>query len=173
MIFSDILILLAFLMSLLPPRACPKQGKKTKKPRKPIQRKARFRIYEHPGKAYKLEPTENIRRKAEECRARQIAAANPAELRFAGILNQLGIPFEYQVIFHRTGSFICVDFVVRAHRVAFEVDGKAAHASQKGYDIGRDKWLASQGFNTIRIDAAAVFRRRTDTALLVKRELGL
>lgn len=170
MTLTDFIVLLVSLMVFRPQ---PKKGLPPKKRRKSIARKSRFKLYDHPGKTYRLEPTENIRRKAEECRVRQMAAENPAELWFAGILNQLGIAFDYQVIFYRTGSFIVADFVIKDHRVVFEIDGRAAHESQRGYDEGRDRWLATQGYRTVRIAAHSVFHKRTEVALLVKQELGL
>lgn len=153
-------------------RRSPKERPEKKKKRYVIPRKARFKLYDNPLKPYRLQPTEDIRRKAEECRARQIAAENPVELWFAGILNQLGVKFQYQVMFYRVGSFICVDFICPEHKVAFEVDGEAYHQGQEGYDNGRDRWLLTQGYRTIRFKAKDVFKKRTDTLLRVKAELG-
>lgn len=158
-------------------RPCPKPTNRQKRRRKPIARKARFRRYDNEFKVYKTDPPAIIRLKAEQCRAEQRAANNLAEWRFAGILRQLKIAFEFQVIFYVPDaviprSYIVVDFIVEGHKVAFEVDGKC-HQTQIRRDAGRDLWLAGQGYRTVRIPARDVFHKRTDVALLVKRELGL
>jgi very-short-patch-repair endonuclease len=166
-------------------RLVPKERPDRGRQRRQIARKSRFKLFDNPLKPYKLPPTESIRRKAEECRARQIAAENPAELQFATILRQAGLHplqirdpgdirgFRYQVIFYRVGSFIVVDFVCDHQGIVFEIDGRASHESQKGYDAGRDRWLLTQGFRTVRITATDVFRKRPYVLCRVKAELKL
>lgn len=157
---------------------------KRRSPQRPIARKARFKLYDNPLKPYKTQPTEDIQRKAEQCRAEQIAKQNPAELRFATILRQLGLrpvhlpapcdphAFRYQVILYRTGSYCVPDFALDFHRRIYEIDGKA-HDRQEPYDAGKDRWLISQGWKVSRIPAGDVFRRRTDVLLQVKSDLAL
>ena len=46
------------------------------------------------------------------------------------------------------GNYI-VDFMCRQGRLVVEVDG-AQHADQQAYDVERDDWLRTQGFQVLR-----------------------
>lgn len=162
-------------------RACPKLGRRQKKRRKPIPRRSRFETFSHPFKVYKTDPPDEIRRKAEQCRAEQRAANNPVEIRFAGILNQLGVKFDPVRDFQRIvylpdadnprGYFV-IDFCLDHYRHIFETDGRC-HEGSKKRDEKRDQYMATRGYKTTRIAARDVFHNRGEVALLVKRELGL
>lgn len=137
-----------------PPKR-PRKG--IQRSRKPIARKAVIRVYDHPFKRFKLQPTENIRRKAEACRAEQLAAQNPAEIAFKELLDAVGLDYEYQKIIYRTGSFVCLDFLLKEAKVCVELDGKS-HETTRGYDSGRDRWLLeAHGVKTVRIPAKTAF----------------
>jgi hypothetical protein len=180
MTLPEVLVVLAFvfLMAFSPQ---PKKGPKPKKPRRFLQRKSTFRTYENAFKTYKTDHPDIIRRKAEQCRAEQRAANNPAEMRFAGILNQLGIRFDplrdYQRIIYVPDNvlpkgYFVPDFIIDDYRVVFEVDGKT-HELTKRRDERKDLWFAQRGVRVIRILANDVFKHRADVVLRVKQELGL
>lgn len=181
MTLTDLAILLVCLMSLRF-RPCPKSGPRLKKRRKLIAKKATFETYSNRFKVYKTDPPEEIIRKAEGCRAEQRAANNPAEIRFASIIRQVGAIYnpetDYQRIFYLRDfrgiirGYFVPDFPLEHYRVVFHVDGKC-HLDSWKRDQKIDAYLASIGYKPVRILAADIFRRRTDVALLVKRELGL
>lgn len=173
MTLTDILLLIACLMSFRP---CPKQGKIPKKRRKPIARKSSFHRYDNQFKTYKTDPPDIIRLKAERCRAEQIAANNLAELRLAAILNQLKVRFDYQVILYRPDAvnpknYIVVDFIAKDYKAAIEVDGKC-HDGRKKCDASRDIWLSGHGYRTLRVPAKDVFQARNPVLLKVKEWLN-
>lgn len=123
--------------------------------------------------ACEIEPSENIRQKAEACRARQINAKNPVELRFAGVLNRLHIPFDYQIIFYRPNGYYVADFVLRYRHFIVEIDGSTGHKDQQRHDDERDEFFVGQGYRTIRIRSNDVFYRRYDVTQMMKWWLGL
>jgi very-short-patch-repair endonuclease len=171
MIGGELLVCVASFMSVF--RSCPKKGKRSQKRRKRIARKGRFKLYDNPTKQYRLEPTENIRSKAQKCRAEQLAHNWPAEAALADMLTQIGVQFERQAVIYRTGSYICVDILVRDRSVAFELDG-SAHELQKGYDAGRDRWLEqTHGIRTVRLANRTVLHDRAHTEAVVRRALGV
>src|SRR5262249_32492783 len=114
---GEMLVCFAAFMSFTKPH--PKPEPRKKRPRKRIARKSKFRVFENPFKTYRTEPTENIRSKAEKCRAEQLAHNWPAEAALADMLTKIGVKFERQAIIFRTGSYICVDILVRDRSVAF------------------------------------------------------
>jgi hypothetical protein len=178
-----LIVLVVLFMSLRQKqiRPCPKLGLKPKKRRRPLQRKSTFRTYENAFKTYKTDHPDVIRRKAEQCRAEQRAANNPAEIGCAGILNQIGATFDplrdYQRIVYlpddrNPKGYFVPDWVLDTYRAVIEVDGKT-HLLTKKSDERKDRWFAERGYKVIRILAKDIFHHRADVVLRLKQELGL
>jgi very-short-patch-repair endonuclease len=129
----------------------PKPIKKPKR-RKRVANKSKFKTRDNVFKYYKASHTpEQVRAYANHCRNQRLDSPTPAEDRFAEILNGLGVKFERErILFHTDNTrFLLIDFWILNHNVAFEVDGRV-HDSQKNYDAGRDRFLASHGVPTYR-----------------------
>jgi very-short-patch-repair endonuclease len=155
-------------------RRTPKEKPKNVKRRKPIPIRSHFRLYDDPRKPRTQRyPTPAVIAKAEQYRAQRFANPSAGEVAFDEILRTIGIAFERERIFYRTGSFIIVDFYVPSRSLVFEVDG-SQHTRQIGYDAGRDQWIRqAHGVRTCRISAATVLRSRAACQILVRAELGL
>jgi very-short-patch-repair endonuclease len=155
-------------------RRAPKERPRKEKRRRPIPVRCTFKLYDNPLKPpTQRYPTHALIANAHEFRAQRLANPSPAEDAFASILQSLGVSFERERIFYRTGSFIIADFFVRSRDLVFEVDG-FQHSCQIGYDAGRDQWLKqAHGIRTVRISASTVLRSRATCEVLVRAELGL
>ena len=96
-------------------------------------------------------------------RARKLRKAmSPPEIRLWSELRKGpgGFKFRRQ---HPAGPYV-LDFVCLAARVVLEIDGDAHDRLRQAYlDEGRDEWLMTQGFHTLRIPAAEVFRNINGT----------
>lgn len=161
-----VLLALAAVILVVLVRTFFKQGPKPKRGWKPIATKSRFKTFDNPLKSYRLEPTDNIRRKALSCQAEQIANENPAELAFKGWLKELCVKNRYQEIIYRRGGYIVVDFFIDGHRLVFEIDG-TSHKSTIGYDMGRDAWLLrTHSIRTVRVPARTAFSRMASIAII-------
>lgn len=164
---SDLLVIILACMTL----AFPKPTKR-KRRRRRIAQRAKFKLYDNPLKSYRLVPSDQLIQWANEKRAIQLANPTPACEEFAAILRNLAIAFEREFIFFRPGSFIIADFYCRDPAIVFEIDG-SAHDCQRGYDIGRDRWLEStHGIRTVRLPNRKIFREREYVERLVKRACG-
>jgi very-short-patch-repair endonuclease len=68
-----------------------------------------------------------------------------------------------------------VDFLAHGanRKVAFEIDG-AQHRLQRGYDVGRDRWLMqAHGIPTIRFWNQQVLNHPLNVAARVRAEFGI
>jgi very-short-patch-repair endonuclease len=157
-------------------RRTPKDKPPKRKSRKPIPIKSTFKTYDHPFKKFHQRyPTRELIRRAEECRAKQLAAPTAAGDAFAEILRSAGVVYQREAIMYRTGAFILIDFLAHCTKgkVAFEVDG-AQHKLQRGYDVGRDRWLMqAHGIPTVRFWNDQVLKHSPNVAARVRAELGL
>lgn len=148
-------------------RPQPKSGPKPKKKPKPLNLKKGFKTYENAGKNYRHRRSEaDIRRYAEECREKRLAARTEAETRLQEILKEMGVEAEAERIFYITdttgkiANFIILDFMLKTpdgNGIAIELDG-FQHSRQVGYDRGRDEWLErTHGIKTFRLKNKEVF----------------
>jgi very-short-patch-repair endonuclease len=124
-------------------RRTAKEKTAKRKSRKPIPIRSKFKLFDNPLNSYRQRyPTRELIRRAEKCRARQLATPTAAGDAFAEILRAAGVVYTREAIYYRTGAFILIDFLAHgaSRKVAFEIDG-AQHRLQRGYDVGRDRWL--------------------------------
>jgi very-short-patch-repair endonuclease len=134
----------------------PKPTKK-KKPRKPLQRKSRFKSHDNTTKQYhqKRSP-EEVQAFASACRTRRLAQPTEAEAAFLQILHSLGLregkDFEREKIAFYAGGykFSLFDFFLTKYCLAVELDS-FSHRWQAQYDLERDEYWKTQGITTIRI----------------------
>jgi very-short-patch-repair endonuclease len=157
-------------------RRTPKEKPPKRKSRKPIPIRSTFKTFDNPLKSYRQRyPTRELIRRAEECRAKQLACPTAAGDAFGEILRAAGVVYQREAIYYRTGAFILIDFLAHgsSRKVAFEIDG-AQHRLQRGYDVGRDRWLMQgHGIPTVRFWNKQVLDHPLNVAARVCAELGL
>lgn len=141
----------------------------TKKRRKPLEKRRKFKDQSNVIKTYGRKLTDYQVRIRAEC-ARQARLRNPtlAEERFAEILTEMDIPFEREFIIQNGDRFILADFFVQPdgnragnappkNWIIFEIDG-SAHKTQEKYDQGRTIWLEEKGYQVIRFTNKTVLK---------------
>lgn len=152
-----------------------------KKKRKPLARKSKFHAQDNKTKIYKARHTpQQVLAYAERCRQLRIESPTEAETSMQCILGAIertwACKFEREkIFFYANGTkFIIIDFVItgkNARPLAIELDGNS-HNSQLRYDKGRDKYLESQGFRTIRFDNRTILKTPEIVAAKVMEFLG-
>lgn len=90
----------------------------------------------------------------ERFRKENIDRCNKHEHAMKSILDEIGIEYEYQKVFHAGNNFYIVDFYIPQNNVIIEVDG-GVHYTMDGLlkDRRRDADFAQLGVLTIRYDA--------------------
>ncbi len=102
-------------------------------------------------------------------RARELRkAATPAERLLWRYLarGQLGAKFSRQM---PIGPFFA-DFLCREHKLVVELDG-VSHDRQPERDGARDRWLAAEGYRTLRFTNADVLRDPEAVAIAIRHEV--
>lgn len=78
---------------------------------------------------------------------------DPHELKMKGVLDSMGVVYEYQKVLYVGGNFYIADFFLPEHNIIIEVDG-GIHYNQEQLikDRLRDSAFAKRGVLTIRFD---------------------
>ena len=95
----------------------------------------------------------------------------PQERNLARALENQGIVFKPQFIYHFKESFYIMDFYLPESRLCIEVDGyhHQYDPKQKHYDERRDKTLRKVGVKTLRFSNRLIDQRANGIAYLIKK----
>jgi len=122
-------------------RACPKMGKKPRKPRRPLA--VRGRLKRRALAIRWRQPTFEQKSFAVRCsnenRARSADEAPTVALR--AVLAELGVRFwQEEIVWYDGDLFVLVDFWLPDHKIGIELDG-LQHRRQHVYDWEKDKMV--------------------------------